>query len=214
MLTAVRATVLAGLLFTPLAAQGGAAQSVADRYALEFLGFRAGARLDELSRHIQSFGGSPLRCHRAKADHRVMECRGTLDGGSHPPVDVWMSAIDSSAGVLALSSRVDSSQLETWRTVLQERYGRVAIRIQGSQSMLQWVRRGRMLRLTWRLERKERIASVSLVDGHVLDGWGRDRMRPVPAAPTPVPSANRRDGSESSRRNLRAGNPEPPGLTP
>jgi hypothetical protein len=52
MLTAVRATVLAGLLFTPIAAQGGAAQSVADRYALEFLGFRAGARLDELSRRL------------------------------------------------------------------------------------------------------------------------------------------------------------------
>jgi hypothetical protein len=39
--------------------------------------------------------------------------------------------------------------------------------------MQQWVRRGRMLRLTWRLERGEKVASVSLVDGRVLDGWAR-----------------------------------------
>ncbi len=215
MLTAVRATVLAGLLFTPLAAQGGAAQTVADRYALEFLGFRPGARLDELSRVLQSSGGKPLRCRRAKADHRVMECRGTLDSiPGVSPVDVWISAIDSSAGIMALSSRVDSSQLESWRTMLQARYGPVGTRIQGSQSMLQWVRRGRMLRLTWRLEHNERIASVSLVDGHVLDGWGRARMRTAPAAPAPVPSATRKAGSESFRRNPRAGSPEPPGLTP
>lgn len=215
MLTAVRATVIAGLLFTPLAAQGGAAQSGADRYTLEFLGFRAGARLDELSRQIQALGGRPLRCRRAKADHRVLECRGSVDselGGS--VVDVWISAIDSSAGVMALSARVDADQLESWRTMLQERYGRVGTRIQGSQSMLQWVRRGRMLRLTWRLERKERIASVSLVDGHVLDGWGRARMSTAPAAGPPVPSAIREAGSESSRPNPRAGNPEPPGSTP
>jgi hypothetical protein len=215
MLTAVRATVLAGLLFTPVAAQGGAAQSVADRYALEFLGFRAGARLDELSRRLESVGGEPLRCRQAKADHRVMECRGRVDNSpSGARLDVWISAIDSSAGIMALSSRVDSSQLESWRTMLQERYGRVDVRIQGSQSMLQWVRRGRMLRLTWRLERRERIASVSLVDGHVLDGWGRTQMRPARAARTPVPSVTRKAGSESSRQNPRAGNPEPPGSTP
>jgi hypothetical protein len=53
--------------------------------------------------------------------------------------------------------------------------------------MLQWVRRGRMIRLTWRLERGEKIVSVSLVDGHVLDGWGRSgsaSARPVSAQPT------------------------------
>src|ERR687889_101407 len=68
---------------------------------------------------------------------------------------------------------VDSSQLEKWRETLQERYGRVAARVQGSQRMLQWVRRGRMIRLTWRRAGTEKVASVSLVDGHVLDDWGR-----------------------------------------
>jgi hypothetical protein len=41
--------------------------------------------------------------------------------------------------------------------------------------MMQWVRDGRMVRLTWRVDRDERIASVSLVDGQVLDGWGNNR---------------------------------------
>ncbi|HWN18450.1 MAG TPA: hypothetical protein VNO19_05990, partial [Gemmatimonadales bacterium] len=66
-------------------------------------------------------------------------------------------------------------------------YGRVGPRIQGAQWMLQWVRRGRMIRLTWRLERGEKVASVSLVDGHVLDGWGRSGSAstgPAPAQPT------------------------------
>ena len=56
-------------------------------------------------------------------------------------------------------------------------YGQVGARAQGTQWMMQWVRRGRMLRLTWRQERGDKVASVSLVDGRVLDGWGRDRAR-------------------------------------
>ena len=47
--------------------------------------------------------------------------------------------------------------------------------MQGTQWMMQWVRQGRMARLTWKVQRNERVASVSLVDGHVLDGWGRER---------------------------------------
>jgi hypothetical protein len=90
-------------------------------------------------------------------------------------VDVWVSAIYSVAGVMTLSGTLDREQLEHWRRTLQEQYGRVGTRIQGRQSMLQWVRRGRMIRLTWRLERGAKVASVSLVDGHVLDSWGRAR---------------------------------------
>jgi hypothetical protein len=32
-----------------------------------------------------------------------------------------------------------------------------------------------MVRLTWRVNREERVASVSLVDGQVLDSWGNNR---------------------------------------
>jgi hypothetical protein len=85
---------------------------------------------------------------------------------------------------MTLSGVTAPGQLERWRLALQERYGRVGKRVQGTQSMLQWVRRGRMLRLTWRLEAGEKIASVSLVDGHVLDDWGRARSRASIAGPS------------------------------
>jgi hypothetical protein len=76
------------------------------------------------------------------------------------------------SGVLTLSAELDAETLDRWRRRIEASYGRVAAKSQGSQRMMQWVRRGRMLRLTWRTDRGQRIASVSLVDGRVLDGWG------------------------------------------
>jgi hypothetical protein len=180
MLTAVRASLIAGLLLLPSGDHIRAAQAVGDNTGLQFLGFRPGARLEELNRQLRSVGGGPLRCRRARADQRISECRGIVESpDSRPPIEVWVSAIDSLAGVMTISGRVDSTQLEAWRRTLQDRYGRVGLRTQGKQSMLQWVRRGRMIRLTWRWERREQVASVSLVDGHVLDSWGRSQVRPA-----------------------------------
>ena len=176
MLTAVRAVVLASLLLVP-SRQGATALQVArDTAVLEFLGFRAGARLDELVLRVRTSGSGTLRCKRSRADGRVSECRGILhDTEVAPRVDLWVSAIDSLAGVMTLSGRVDSLQLDDWQRMLEGRYGRVSTRVQGSQRMQQWVRRGRMIRLTWRVEGRGKIASVSLVDGRVLDAWGRSR---------------------------------------
>jgi hypothetical protein len=161
--------------FRPLHASAPPAAS-ADTTALQFHGFRAGARLDELSTLIREMGGSPLRCDRSKADKRVTECRATLStddlGG---PLQVWVSAMDSVAGVIMLSGEVGADQLDRWRGVVERHYGRVDAKVQGGQWMMQWVRRGRMLRLTWRIERGEKVASLSLVDGRVLDAWGRTR---------------------------------------
>jgi hypothetical protein len=182
MVTAVRAVLLAGLLLLPSEPRAGAAQALRDTSGLQFLGFRAGARLDEVSLRLRSAGGGPLHCRRSKVDRRVSECRGVLnEAESGPRVELWVSAIDSLAGVMTLYGKVDSTQLADWRQTLQTRYGIVAARIQGSQSMLQWVRHGRMIRLTWRLEGKDKVASVSLVDGHVLDNWGRARSRAAEA---------------------------------
>jgi hypothetical protein len=88
--------------------------------------------------------------------------------------------MDSAAGVITLSAGLDSASLRSWRRELERRYGEVPAKTQGGQSMLQWVRRGRMLRLTWRTERGELTASVSLVDGRVLDGWGAGRTAGSP----------------------------------
>jgi hypothetical protein len=151
---------------------------------LEFLGFRAGARLEETALHVRTAGGR-LRCRRSKIDQRVSECRSTLDperfGGA---AELWVSAIDSVAGVITVSGPLAPQELDRWREGLETRYGRVGPRTQGSQSMLQWVRRGRMLRLTWRMERGGKVASVSLVDGRVLDAWSRSAVTSPPAQST------------------------------
>jgi hypothetical protein len=174
MLTPVRALVVASLLLVPTLVGASAGATVPDTSVLEFLGFRAGARLDELARHLRDIGGSRMRCRRSRIDLRVSECRAALHhptlGGS---VELWVSAMDSAAGVITLSGVLVPGGLDQWRQALEARYGRVGTRSQGAQSMLQWVRRGRMIRLTWRRERGEEVASVSLVDGHVLDNWGR-----------------------------------------
>jgi hypothetical protein len=150
-----------------------------DTSALHFRGVRAGARLDELDALLRRLGGR-LHCDRAKRDPKVSECRGTMSDSAAGSIKVWVSAMDSAAGVITLSAAVDSSALGRWRRDLERRYGRVAVRTQGGQSMSQWVRHGRMLRLTWRTERGALTASVSLVDGRVLDAWGAERAAGSP----------------------------------
>src|SRR5687767_102322 len=101
MLIPVRVVALASLLLVPSLDGTTAAATVPDTAALEFLGFRAGARLDELTTHIRGIGGGRMRCRRSKVDLRVTECRAALDtrqlGG---PVELWVSAMDSMAGVI------------------------------------------------------------------------------------------------------------------
>ncbi|HEU5050291.1 MAG TPA: hypothetical protein VFU00_08225 [Gemmatimonadales bacterium] len=156
-----------------------AAQTVAGHTSpLEFLGFRPGASLTEIAANVRALDGGTLRCDRARSDRRVTECRGSVtDPEAGGTVQVWLSAIDSVAAVLTVSGDVAPDQLDRWRNTLERNYGRVDARVQGPQWMMQWVRQGRMARLTWKVQRQERIASVSLVDGHVLDGWGRERRR-------------------------------------
>jgi hypothetical protein len=182
MLIPTRVLALASVLFLLVAGRATVAQAQPDTTALQFLGFRAGARLDELNAQLRRMGGGPLRCRRSRLDHRVMECRAALrEPELRGAVELWISAIDSAAGVITLSGMVEPDQLQRWQQGLETRYGRVGLKVQGSQRMLQWVRRGRMLRLTWRLEGSGKVASVSLVDGKVLDDWGKARG-PSPAS--------------------------------
>jgi hypothetical protein len=177
MTTSVRAVALA-LCFAAVAMPLGATPTPRDTSSLQFRGFRAGARLGELAEQLRRLAGGPLQCDQAKADRRVTECRARFtDSTLGGPVELWVSAIDSVAGIITLSRGVSSVQLDQWRESLEARYGRVGARSQGAQWMMQWVRKRRMLRLTWRQERGEKVASVSLVDGRVLDAWGRSRAR-------------------------------------
>ena len=158
-----------------LATAAPAPTSQQDTSALRFLGIRAGASLQEISAEVRRRRGA-LRCDQSRTDRRVRECRGTFpDSLGQPAVAIWVSAIDSVAGVIALAAPVGPATLSAWRDQLTRRYGAVATATQGGQKMMQWVRRGRMLRLTWRAEGKGTTASVSLVDGLVLDRWGHER---------------------------------------
>jgi hypothetical protein len=169
------------LLFLLAAARPPRAELVAaDPAPLEFHGFRAGAAIAELQTLLQALDGGRLRCERAKADSRVSECRAAVtDVELGERVNLWVSAVDSVASVITLSSPVSAGQLDRWRQTIKRRYGRVDATVQGTQWMMQWVRQGRMLRLTWRVERGQKVASVSLVDGRVLDAWSRDRRQPA-----------------------------------
>jgi hypothetical protein len=173
------ALLLALLVFPASVGAAAAPWATQDTSALQFRGFRAGARLDALDSLARRSGGR-LRCDRAKRDPRVTECRATVKDSMLGTAKVWLSAMDSLAGVITVSASLDSSALGRWRTDLERRYGRVPVRRQGVQSMLQWVRRGRMVRLTWRTERGELSTSVSLVDGRVLDAWGAQRAEQSP----------------------------------
>jgi hypothetical protein len=178
MLRTLTALVMLALLAS-VRRSDAAAPTPPDTTPLEFHGFRAGATLGELRSTLATLGGTRLRCERAKADRHVSECRATItDEELGKRVSLWVSAVDSVASVITLSSTVAAEQLDRWRGAIERRYGEVDATVQGSQWMMQWVRQGRMLRLTWRIDRGEKVASVSLVDGRVLDAWGRQRGQP------------------------------------
>ena len=152
---------------------------------LSFLGIDAGARLDTISGTVRLLGGTALRCQRAKQAREVQECRGTLfEPVSGRPLALWLSAMDSATGILTLSGPVAGVELDSLRAGLQRHYGLVDAKVQGSQWMMQWVRQGRMLRFTWRIEKGEKVLSISLIDGRILDAWGRrQELRPRPKRP-------------------------------
>lgn len=165
------------LVLTALISAAPAAAQDARLPPLRFLGIEVGLPLAELGQEVTALGGSALRCDRSRRDPSVHECRGSvLSPGSGQPLALWASVIDSATGILTLSGPVTGAQLDEWKTVLVTDYGTVGAQVQGSQWMMQWVRQGRMIRLTWRIEKGAKVVSVSLVDGRVLDAWGRRRF--------------------------------------
>ena len=89
-------------------------------------------------------------------------------------MDLWVSVINGRAAITTLSSRLTEARLARWRELLEGRYGATRERRQGPARMLQWVRHGTMLRLTWRPKGRDFEASVSMVDGALLDAWANE----------------------------------------
>lgn len=170
------------LVFSPSAAAAQApvaATTTADTAEFDFLGFRPGLTLVELRERASQGGHGTLGCRAGVADPRLLECRGglpELDSGRS--VDLWVSVINGRAAITTLSSRLTEARLARWRGFLEGRYGASRERRQGPGRMLQWIRHGRMLRLTWRPKGRDFEASVSMVDGPLLDAWANEGKRP------------------------------------
>jgi hypothetical protein len=151
------------VLVTPAAAQAP---------SLAFYGFRAGVPLRDTDGQVQLLLGRGLTCQQSRADRRLQDCRAVVtDPTTGKPLTVWLAAIDSAIGVLTVSGTLSSTELASWRIDLESTYGSRPTTVQGTQRMLQWVVGTQMLRLTWRVSGHEAEASVSIVDGPVLDGW-------------------------------------------
>lgn len=170
---------LAALLLAGVVAPAaGQSPPVAALPPLTFFGLRAGSTLSATANQIRLLGGSELACRPARSDPKVRDCRAGIRDPSQqaaPTLDVWLSAIDSLVAVMTVAGPVAEEQLVLWREALESAFGLAPTDTAGPQSMLQWVRHRQMLRLTWRVGVSGTVASVSLVDGPILDGWGRRR---------------------------------------
>ena len=149
--------------------------------SLRFFGFRAGVPLELTAERVKELSDTPLACERSTVDPRVMDCRANFpDPITLDPVELWLSALDSLVSVLTISGPVSPVQFSGWKSSLVSAYGETTVVKQGSQSMVQWIRHRQMLRLTWREYRDSTAASVSLIDGPLLDGWSRQEAVPDP----------------------------------
>lgn len=117
------------------------------------------------------------RCASSQVDPRFTECRGTFRQAG-ATVTVTGSLLEGAAAVLLVAASLDGDAGAAWLRDLATRYGDVAPRQRHGQTSWQWVRRGRMIRLTTRPEAGRHLVSVSLVDGHLLDALDPPPGRP------------------------------------
>jgi len=139
---------------------------------LDFLGFRPGAPRAEVEDRVAALGGR-LTCQTSRLDRRIAECTASVRPEGEPVLSVTASMIRDALGIMLLSAPVAEADLRRWVGGVASRYGPVAPRVSHGQETWQWVRRNTMLRVTTRPEARDRVASVSLVDGALLDGLNK-----------------------------------------
>lgn len=138
---------------------------------LDFLGLRPGASRVEIEAGLAEARGS-WQCRRSAVDRRFAECLGTLEDPAGAMLTITGSLVHDSAAVLLLRRVTTAATAASWLQHLATRFGVVAPKRDRGQETWQWVRRGRMIRLTTRVESGAVALSVSLVDGRLLDGLG------------------------------------------
>jgi hypothetical protein len=135
---------------------------------LEFLGFHPGTTRQQVENLVADHGGE-MRCAPSRVDRRFSECRGVIRPRGLGELNIIGSMINGTAAVLLIEGNVDDVLLTRWVDNLASSYGRVPARLANSQAMWQWTRARKMIRVTTRIDQGQRLVSVSLVDGPILD---------------------------------------------
>jgi len=140
-------------------------------HPLEFRGLRAGMpRAD--SEAVLRRAGATLSCQPTR-EPRITACSATLQGSGGPAQTVTLSLVDDRVAIALVAGPASAEQISAWHEELTIRYGETAVRRRGPQESFQWIRQRQMLRLTVRREGGGLLASVSLIDGALLDGLPR-----------------------------------------
>jgi hypothetical protein len=112
--------------------------------------------------------GTRLSC-RPTPEPRLQLCTAPAVLGT-ARVTVTITLVDGRVGIALIAGQLPAEQIATWHADLSNRYGAVEPSRRPGQESFQWIRAGQMLRLTVRRETGGLVASVSLVDGALLDG--------------------------------------------
>ena len=110
-----------------------------------------------------------LRCQPTR-EPRIQACNARALFGEGEPATLTISLIDGRVGIALISARLPAGRIADWHEELREAYGDVLPQRRPGQESFQWVRDDQMLRLTVRREAGGLVASVSLIDGRLLDG--------------------------------------------
>lgn len=139
------------------------------------LGLAPGLVQSDLQDRVAKLGGR-LACRTSSVDRRFAECSAILtnapDGRRW---DLLASMVDGTGAVILLKASVETADVASMKQELTNELGRPNYRKQGEQQSFEWIRSGRMMRLTSRPERGKTVVSVSLVEGSVLDALNASR---------------------------------------
>ncbi len=152
---------LAAGLAPGLAAQAPAAAP------LSFQGIQPGMTRHAVESVVASQGGT-LQC-QATREPRLHACTARLTVAGDLLI-VTLSLVDSRIGIALVTARLPAERIARWHAELVSRYGERQPTRHPGQESFQWIQAGQMLRLTVRREAGGLTASVSLLDGALLDG--------------------------------------------
>jgi len=151
------------LSVAPVAGQGAP--------SLEAWGIAPGGTQAQLQQRITAMGGK-LLCKTSPVDHRFTECTAASVRADGRTWDLTASLVGGMSGVLLFRTALTESDVKKLRDRWIAAFGRPNLSEHRGEASYQWIRGGRMLRLTTRSDDGRADVLVSLIQGDVLDGIG------------------------------------------